>query len=196
MSGCLCLLAQATACVASDPYQVRVYVVDESECGPYEQALLAAIDWWADVGVDAFVYDGCAESEFSTSVVFFQPLEGNGTTDDLEAASDHVPVYAVDEIQLDQEVPDGEPVPQEIGGASQHGVTPYCPSLVALTEPRPELAAHELGHQVLLFHEEDEQNVMFHGQLFNDVSRMSVEERQTTDANNNFAECRKRQRDP
>jgi hypothetical protein len=120
-------------CFSPAPYELRVYVVDAAECDEYEPALQAAIDWWGEAGVDAFVYGGCAEDEFPTSVAFFQPLEGNGRTDDLQDFDDHIPVYAVEEIRLDEERPDSEILSYPIVGASQHGVEPYCASLVAVT---------------------------------------------------------------
>jgi hypothetical protein len=181
-------LACAAACSDNEPYRLRLHVADATACASHERALVRAIEFWSEHGVNAFEYFDCFEDDFDARPVvrFVQaPPDARAYTTDLTTFSDHVAVYVVETITLDGGKYDVA-MPQGAGLPSH--VTP-CPGLVASTRPSSILYAHELGHLVWMQHDDDPRNLMYGGGHDQDLEMLELTSEQIDFANEAFADC-------
>lgn len=195
-SACVCLswvVVLALGCSYDQPYRLRLHVHDEIQCAPYETALTEAIEFWSGNGVDAFEYDGCDVEVYSMRPIFRQleaaeHLPGyRPYTTELAAPTDHVPIYVVDEIRVDE---GGYRVHLDLGVALPSSI-PYCPSLVATKAPEPIVLAHEFGHLLWLDHSSETNNIMSQS-LLESLADYQILSSQANFGNHSLEQCNAR----
>lgn len=180
----------APACAEAEPYSLRLHVAEAAQCDEYEPPLRDAIDFWWDHQVPAFTYDGCDTDVFANRILIHWLPEFGGYTGDVGGDDDHVPVYVVDEIVID----DGAyRRSMTIGAALRSHVEP-CPLLATIAAPRSVVLAHELGHLVWLDHSTEPDNLMRPNVDAEALDQVAVAGSQFEGALATFEECRRRTR--
>ncbi len=188
------MLAAGISCVAcepgcgeSHPYQLRLHVERKSDCHAYEGIVAQAVEIWSTHGVDAFEYEGCDIHQFAADPIFSWSPGEIAYTDDLMLYNDHVPIYVVEWILLDQ---DGSI--SELRGATIPSETVGCPGLIAVDLANVGLMAHEFGHLLWLGHDDTYSNVMYPSQWPKDTDGITVRRDQVEEAIYNFDLCNRR----